>query len=155
MSDREISEVVGCDPATVHAVRHKLGIIDTKPHFRKHDTGKSFIVNGYIHRYLPSLSKDNKGCILEHRLVVEQALGRELNSNELVHHINGIKSDNRLENLMIVARGEHIYEEVPWKLFWWAKDNPAEAKELADKLIPCAPSETKRLDPEKGCDSPS
>ena len=41
----------------------------------------------------------------EHRIVMEQALGRELRSSESIHHINGDRLDNRLENLQLRSRG--------------------------------------------------
>jgi len=43
----------------------------------------------------------------EHRLIITKYLNRKLSRQELVHHKNGDRADNRLENLQIVTRSEH------------------------------------------------
>lgn len=49
----------------------------------------------------------NKGFVYAHRLVMEAHLGRYLEPEEVVHHINEITTDNRLENLYLCSQEEH------------------------------------------------
>lgn len=67
--------------------------------------------NGYVLVHIPkddpAFTISNKGWIGEHRLIMSRHIGRLLDPREVVHHINGCKSDNRLENLKLLANGKH------------------------------------------------
>jgi len=50
---------------------------------------------------------NSSGYVLKSRFLMEQHLGRDLFPDELVHHINGNKKDNRIENYSIQTRSNH------------------------------------------------
>lgn len=65
--------------------------------------------DGYIAVYFPDHPKSTKdGYVMEHVLVMECAIGRWLTDDEVVHHINRKKDDNRLENLKLMTNSEHM-----------------------------------------------
>jgi len=61
------------------------------------------ITGGYIVLTLPNGHK-----IKEHHLVMEKHLGRHLKASEVIHHINGRRDDNRIDNLELMDFREHI-----------------------------------------------
>ena len=63
---------------------------------------------GYVRVYCPMHPHANTwGYVYEHRLIVEGLLGRYLDNKEHVHHKNGKRWDNRLENLQVLSSSEH------------------------------------------------
>ena len=72
-----------------------------KRYYRRHNIG-------YLRVYCPTHPKANTwGYVYEHRLIIEQKLRRTLSENEVVHHKNGKRWDNRLENLEVMQATDH------------------------------------------------
>lgn len=75
--------------------------------------GRSIDKRGYVTLFVEASDPLRIMChkggnhMAEHRLVMARHLGRPLMSYELVHHINGIKGDNHIENLLIYSASDH------------------------------------------------
>ena len=106
-----------------HHRQHRLGkelapIRPIRPKGEGHiaaDGYRKFVINGKH--------------ITEHRLVMERQLGRKLHGEENVHHINGDRLDNRIENLELWSStqpsGQRLADKVAWAIDLLAEYHPA------------------------------
>lgn len=122
--------VDGCEKVSVckgycqaHYQRYRKGEKVNVPLTRQNIGEPQYVQNGYI----AFTDKDHPmavgkhGRVAQHRAVMSEVLGRPLRKNELVHHINGIRHDNRPENLELFYKG-HPPGQRPEELVKWAHE---------------------------------
>lgn len=97
-------------------------------------------VNEYIYVYNPKHPHAHaNGYMGEHIIILEKKLGRKLKHDEVVHHINEIRNDNREENLMLMTKDEHNKFHNPKT----GRDKMYYGKHLSHKLDYCKCGNTK------------
>lgn len=103
---REIAETLDITQVYVRQLckKHDVPLIDS------YHKGYTISHNGYRMIVAPKdhPHANSNGYIREQRLVVEAALGRYLSEDEVVHHIDGDKLNNALDNLEVMSRSEHM-----------------------------------------------
>jgi len=93
-----------------HYCSKSCSSLSTVPRGKNHSRYRGEMNNhGYIYSVAPEghPRATKHGYIAKHTLIMETHLGRYLVADEVVHHINGIRDDNRLENLQLMKVGEH------------------------------------------------
>lgn len=120
----DVCKVLGCNRRRVresgycdshHKIWQREGI--ERPLRQKRDTWVNS--NGYVQMYAKGHpNADKLGHILEHRYVMSEYLGRPLKDNENVHHKNGNRSDNRIENLELWIKSQPSGQRVVDLLRW-------------------------------------
>ena len=89
--------------------------------------GRVLDEDGYVLLKVPGHpDADRHGYVREHRLVMENVLGRRLDPKEVVHHKNGDRADNRPENLELFAtNGAHLKHELTGRVPNWTPEGRA------------------------------
>ncbi len=74
---------------------------------------------GYVMVYKPDHANSNaNGCVQQHVLIMSEKIGRPLKEKETVHHKNGLRDDNRIENLELWVTSQKPGQRVEDKIKW-------------------------------------
>ncbi len=135
LSTIDIAKILGCDHRSVNVWMQKFGIprrsssnaafaavrqnkihSGVKENESRWNGGRWVDARGYVYIYKPDYHRvTRKVYIQEHIFIWEQVHNRHLPKGWVIHHLNGIKGDNRPENLVAMRSGEHISQVEPYK----------------------------------------
>ena len=157
-SSKQIAELTGYSPRYVRRLmtRHGMPALNrgAQPGARnpEYRGGRSIDLDGYVtvpaagHPYVRRV-----GRILEHRLVMEQTLGRALKPEEVVDHIDGLTLHNAPDNLRVFAsNGEHLRVTISGKPRQWSPLGRANIGVRTDRGATCQPVDTYHLRKKRG-----
>lgn len=128
LSFRKISKLFNMSDNQLRYRLIKAGVVPG-PHSRRGSNasawkgGRWVSPKGYVHVWVSdddsmSVMRDKNNRVYEHRLVMARSLGRPLLKEERVHHINGNRSDNQIENLELWSTsqpyGQRVRDKVQW-----------------------------------------
>lgn len=139
MTQKEVGEALGVSQKTVFKFmrRNNLPARKAAKRYQRGEQnqswkgGKRINEQGYVEIYMPEYEHTrSNGYVREHIFIAEKMLGRQLKfysvgdeRNEVVHHINGVKTDNREDNLLVLTAKDHI------------KLHNATSKDLVDDVL--------------------
>lgn len=114
-SHASIARMYGTSQCKVSRLLIKEGVVSSRGRNRRGEThgawkgGRIRLDKGYVGIWVSpddelAVMRNSLGYVAEHRLVMARQLGRPLTKAENVHHINGVRDDNRLENLELWIR---------------------------------------------------
>ena len=115
-----VARILGVHRDTVNRKCRKHGIQTQRtgprsgPGHPEWKGGRNIDADGYVILWQKDHPDSRRsGYVLEHRIVMERIVGRRLRKNEVVHHRNGNKQDNRPSNLVLFSNnGDHLKHEL-------------------------------------------
>jgi hypothetical protein len=127
----KVAEEIGVYASTIEKTCKRLGLKTQRTgprsgpgHYAKWKGGR-VKVKGYWYTYSPGHPRAKKGTpyVLEHRLLMEKKLGRYLDPKEVVHHIDGNRGNNVVENLIVFqTNGLHLKAELKGRVPHWTPE---------------------------------
>jgi len=123
LSAGQVAREIKCSKSRVLKILHKNNVLmrspitpQKRPPIGKNRKRRDQMSGGYVYKYLPGHHRANsKGYVGEHILVWEQINNKKLPEGWLVHHMNGIKNDNKPQNLFGTTRAKHHVLGKPYR----------------------------------------